>query len=85
LWETILPSGKVELEVEFLCGTGRGDEQFTKKQINEKQKKGWHVGGKNNLKSGVVRGWMVRKVNSEQKKSGRSERQVPNRQLDPTR
>jgi hypothetical protein len=84
LWETVSPSGKVKLEVEFLCGTGRGDEQFTKKQINEKKKRmtGWT---EEQPQSGVVRGWMVRKVNSEQKKSGRSKRQVPNRQLDPTR
>jgi hypothetical protein len=46
---------------------GREDERFAKKQINAKKQKrtaGWR---EEQPQSGVVRGWMVRRVNSEQK------------------
>jgi len=45
------------------------------KQVNAKKKRmaGW---GKNTRRTGVVRGWMVRKVNSEQKKPGRAKGQL---------
>jgi hypothetical protein len=38
LWETVSPSGKVELEFEFLCGTGKEDEQFKKASQREEKK-----------------------------------------------
>jgi hypothetical protein len=50
---------------------GTEDEQFTKKQINAKKQErtaGWR---EEQPRSGVVRAWMVRKVNSDQKKPGK--------------
>jgi hypothetical protein len=46
---------------------GREDERFTKKQINAKKQErtaGWR---EEQPREGVVRGWMIRRVNSEQK------------------
>jgi hypothetical protein len=74
LWETVSPSGKVELEFEFLCGIGKEDEQF-KKASQREEKKGDGLDVRTTpVRSSTRLNGSQGKLKAE--KSGRSEHQV---------